>query len=391
MPDQYSVISNLNLRESSRVTSQVSARPVETGLARLILQDRQFFVLGRYEQRIVTAISAPSTGLVVSGDWAADAKRTLLAAPLAQPVFTEPASLHRYRATAKQPFYIPAETTPSFFPPTLEGLLDDQRAARNAIAVTPTGQIGVKDPRVLKAALAGANALERDDVAFLVPIEAAFLSDEHSLRLLISVLNRSVHPVLLALVHDKNPLESPKRLKAYRRIFAETTGMVIPYRADATAFDARAHGAAGMAVGLIPSARRTNPVGSRGGPVADPTDMAPHVLIADLLRFTRAKMMRREWFVDSESPRCFCPGCRGAAIDRFYESTADRFQAHLHNAYELQRLHTSNLGFSTTERHDWWHAQAAGAADAYPKLASHIGRAVPVPDDVSLWSKACRS
>lgn len=141
-----------------------------------------------------------------------------------------------------------------------------------------------------------ANKLDRIDTLFAIPAYAGWLSDPHYVKQLIAVINHSKHPVLLTFIDGNNPVGSMKRAHAYRRVFQEAAVPVLAHRADLIGFDALAHGAIASAIGSYPSTRRLNPFDHRGGPVSDPEDMSPHMLLTDMLRIVRSTYMRREWF-----------------------------------------------------------------------------------------------
>jgi hypothetical protein len=386
MPDQYSVISNQNLRGALRASAP--ARGVEVGDARSLLRGRQLFVLGEEVIDASPWVSASASGIVTTGAYGVRQARQLKDAHPEHALIIEPTRIEGefgYWANPEQPFYLGDPNM--MIRPTLDEALTEMRAAHSTIAITPTGQFKVGDSDSLKTALSMVNDVDRTDTAFLIPISGAVLDREDTVRQLIAVINRSKHPVLLALTSDKNPVHNERRRRAYRRIFEEATNMVIPWRVDLSGFDALAHGAVGMAVGVIPSKRRLTPVGRKGGSAADPSDMAPHMFIGDLLRFVRSTELRRHWFVDVESIACLCAICENQPIDRLFHSDEDRLTGHLHNALDLQRLHDQTFGLSPTEIGAWWAAQAAAALDAYAQLESYLGRAVPIPDEVMFWSQ----
>jgi hypothetical protein len=386
MPNQYSVISNQNLR--SAVPAPASPRRVEVGRARDLLRGRQLFILGEDVVEAAPWVNTPCTGIVTTGAYGPRQARQLKDAHPDKALIVEPSRIegeHGYWATPEDPFFL--GNSDMLIRPNLGDALDELRAAHSMIAITPTGQMRAGDTEALKAALTLSNDIDREDTAFLIPIGGKVLDRVDTVQQLIAVINRSRHPVLLALSSDTNPVHNDRRRRAYRRVFQEATNMVIPWRTDISGFDARAYGAAGMAIGVIPSKRRLTPVGRTGGQSADPSDKAPHMFIGDLLRFVRSTELRRHWFVDVESISCTCGICEGQPIDRLFHSDEDRLIGHLHNALDLQRLHAQTLEFIDADLPTWWAAQAAAALDAYAQLESHLGRAVTIPDDVTFWSQ----
>ena len=380
MTDQFSVIRNDQI--SSAQTPAV--RRVETGDARKLIVGRQFMVLGDEVSDAAHLVNPHNSGIFLPGAHAHTRARRIKAQYPGTPVIIEPYSVGHYKASADRPFEIPQEED-ALFQMTLDDVLDGQRASYSDLALTPTGQVAKGDSRTLKAALETVNELEREDVLFVLPLLSGWLDDKQLCQQIVAVINRSRHPVALAFVSTSNPVQSLKRLKAYRGIMQQVTQMVVAYRVDLLGFEARAHGAVASATGPLPSRRRVTTAG-KGGQASDPTDLAPHMLLGDMLRFARSKHMRQDWFVDSDSITCNCIICDGLPIDRLYENDADRMIGHLHNVVELGRLHDMTVGLEGAELLAWWTRMAKGAADIYPRLSTYLDKNVPVPVDVGLWS-----
>lgn len=361
-------------------------RPIERGNARAFLKDRLLHVAGSNLFEVAPHVDPNTSAVVVAGAYGHRRAKILRALYPGLPLIIEPTSVGGYIATAAAPFQIPEADGGELFPPTLDSVLDSAIANGSVVAMTPTGQIAKGDSATLKAALAQANEIDRNDVVFLLNLAAGWLSDEFLRKQVVAVINRSRHPVALAFIDRKNPIESPRRLLAYRRIFTESTGDVIAYRTDMAGFDARAHGAIAVAIGALPSARRVTPKG-KGGRASDPTDLAPHMLVADLGRFAKSKMMRNTWFVDRPGIACSCAACNGRSIDRLFEMDEDRAEGHLHNVLELERIHAATTAMTQAELHVWWHEFITGVLNAYPQLGTYIGRPVPVPKDIVTWNE----
>ena len=82
-------------------------------------------------------------------------------------------------ATADAPFALPPADD-QLFAPSLEQVLDDQRAAGADVALTPMKFFQPGDAASLKAAARTAADLDRDDTIFSVPVSIAWLnSTEH--------------------------------------------------------------------------------------------------------------------------------------------------------------------------------------------------------------------
>ncbi|MEB0287487.1 hypothetical protein QN355_13090 [Cryobacterium sp. 10S3] len=383
MMNNYSSIVNPSLTGLGLVRA---TRTIERGNARAFVKDRLFHVAGGNVFEVAGNIDPNTSAVVVSGAYGHRRAKILRDTHPGLPLIIEPTSIGGYVATVAAPFQIPEAEENELFPPTLDSILDSAIAHGSVVAMTPTGQIDKGDSATLKAALALANEIDRNDVVFLLNLSAGWLSDDFLRKQIVAVINRSRHPVALAFIDRKNPIESGKRLRAYRSIFIESTNDVIAYRTDMAGFDARAHGAIAAAIGALPSARRVTPKG-KGGRASDPTDLAPHMLVADLGRFAKSKMMRNVWFIDRPGITCSCAACHGRSIDRLFEMDEDRAEGHLHNVYELERMHAATVGMTQVELHAWWHEFINGVLGAYPQLETYINRPISVPADVVIWNE----
>ena len=373
----FTVISNPSTSPSSLF---IPPRSVETGDAIALLTDRQFHVASRNMRGEAPLIQTSTGGAILVGEDAVANAASIRAANPGLPLIVEPRSLRKHLATDSQPFQLAAAT--------LADDLDQQRAYSD-LAITPTGQVRAGDSGALKAALREANKLDRADTLFAIPAYAGWLSDDQYVKQLIAVINRSVHPVLLAFIDGHNPVGSMKRARAYRRIFQEATVPVVAHRADLVGFDALAHGAIASAIGSYPSTRRLNPFDHHGGPVNDPEEMSPHMLLTDMLRIVRSLHMRREWFASAAPIQCFCVICRGADVDRLHYDESERRIGHNHNVVNLDSLYSPYVGLHASARRSLWADQVQGALDTYPQLESHLGRTLPVdPILEKVWAKA---
>ncbi|WP_341976854.1 hypothetical protein [Microbacterium sp. LWO13-1.2] len=381
MTQRYSVISNPHLEGI-----QVPERTLETGDALGVLTGRQFHVCGDIVLGALPYVDPHAGGVFVTGAYGPSRVQRLRRQFPTVPFMLEPRSLSEYRANEDAPFLIDIGDN-ELFPATLDAALDKQRLDMGSdLAITPTGQFRTGDTDTVRKALEEVNALDRKDVLFAAAFEGGWLNDEQNVKFIRSVINRSNHPVLLSFVGTANPMGGKKRIRAYRRIMEESTRPVVAYRTDMAGFDARALGAIASAIGALPSARRLTPPGSGGSP-DDPTDLAPHELIGDMLRFVRSKEMRRRWFAEAEPILCFCVVCRGRSIDRFTHLEADRREGHLHTVAELTRMHSSTIGMTQLELKAHWGNLVRGALDAYEQLEEHIGVQLGRPNDLQVWAE----
>lgn len=360
----------------------IAPRPVETGDALALLANRQFHMCGQNMREEAQLIRAEAGGAFLVGARAPKYVPEIRRANPGLPLIVEPPALRKHWATADEPFK--GAGSDSTFQLTLDAELDWQRMDSD-LAITPTGQIRKGDSAALKAALREANKLDRGDVLFALPLAGGWLSEEHLIKQLILVINRSRHPVLLMFTGSSNPVGSMTRARAYRRIFAEATVPVVAYRADLVGFDALAHGAIASAIGSYPSLRRLTPVGGRGSSI-DPEDMSPHMLLTDMLKFVRSTHMRREWFAGVTSIQCFCLICRGDDLDRLHGTHPERCIGHNHNVVSVDNLYSTFVNLDAGGRRALWAQQTKGALDTYPQLETHIGRPVKVDNLLKVWA-----
>lgn len=375
----FTIVNNPSTAPSSAF---VTPRSVETGDALALLANRQLHVCGVNMRGEAPLIQTSAGGAFLVGEDASRYLPQIRQANPGLPLIVEPRALRKHWASEAQPFQ--SAGSEGTFQLSLDAELDWQRMDSD-LAITPTGQIRKGDSAALKAALREANKLDRIDVLFALPMSSGWLSDEQLVKQLIAVINRSRHPVLLTFTDSTNPVGSMTRARAYRRIFAHATVPVIAYRTDLVGFDALAHGALASAIGSYPSLRRLTPVDGRGSSI-DPEDMSPHMLITDMLKFVRSTHMRREWFPNVASIKCFCVICRGEDLDRLHGSEDERRIGHNHNVVAVDNLYSSYLNLDTAGRRDLWARQTAGALDTYPQLETHIGRTVKVDNLLTVWA-----
>jgi hypothetical protein len=319
------------------------------------------------------------SGLVIAG---AVAHRTLRALRKIYPelvMMIEPTSTSVW-AIKELPFML---DTSGIFPEELDDVLDAQLQAGATVAVTPTTVFQAGDADAMKAALEMVNKLDRDDFLFLLPIHYRWL-DKENIKQLVAIIKRSRHPVAIALVDSSsNPLEHAGAIPGYRRLF-EAAPWAMPWRADLGAFDALAHGARAAVIGQLPSLRRIALPG-KGGFSSDKSDMSPHVLLRNLLRYRRASKMQQDWFASAAPETCPCPHCGGRAIDRFNGSDEQRLEAHLHNLHETTAMRREIDGYTGEQIAAWWKQRLLNVEYERQALRGRIGVEVNLTPDVKEW------
>lgn len=381
---QFTIIDNRSLPSAP---SRAPRREVEAGDALRLLTDRQlhttaFGTQGIDPNQVAAASDPSSSGLILTSNKGHHKIQRLRDANPDLPILLEPTAIRHHLATPEAPFR--SDQDPDLLiSPDLAGSLDLQRLNNNPIAMTPTGQIASGDAATLKAALKGANELDRSDTLLMLPLAAGWLSEEYRFRLLQQALERSRHPVAITIIHRTNGIASGKRLRRYRELIAGAGCPVVAYRVDLAGFDALANGALACAVGAHPSARRLNPVGADGF-ASDRTDLSPHVLVTDLLGYVRSTHLRQHYFANAPALRCACPVCGGAPIDRLY-GRPDRLEGHMHNVHELNRLFEGFKNKDRPQRSAFWTAAVRAALDEHAVLGTHIGKQLRIPADLSIW------
>ena len=381
---QFSVIDNSSLPNT---LTPATPRLIEAGDARALITDRPWHIAGKNDADAASTIHPNHSGIFLTGQRASVRAATLRRQHPGTPMIVEPRATTHYWADEDAPFAL-ADRSGNFdtnLP--LEAMLDQQRAAGDPIAMTPTGQIRVGESETLKAVIESANDLDRDDVLVSVPLAANWLSQATSTDQVIRVLDRSRHPVALSFTDGISPLGSMKRMRAHRRLVATTTAEVLAYRIDLNGLDALAQGAMAAAIGAYPTKRRLDPVPMKpktGGPQGEV--LSPQMLIPDMLRIMPSMWMRNTWFLNAPSFACSCAVCDGDAIDRLHESDLERALGHRHNVLGFELLLDTMLAVPRANRPATWASLVAGAIDTYPQLEAHLGRPLKIPNDLGVWA-----
>ncbi|MEH3089292.1 MAG: hypothetical protein PGN24_06715 [Microbacterium arborescens] len=353
-------------------------RPADTEAARRL--GTRVLVLASAEAEATAPYVDPTvSGLIVTG---ANAHRTVRTLRRQYPdlmMLVEPTSTAVW-ATKEAPFVL---ETSGLFEEKLGDVLDAQLQVGASVAVTPTAVFQAGDSEAMKAALKQANDLDRDDFVFLLPVHYRWL-DESNIKQLIAIVTRSRHPVAIALADSSaNPLAHKGAIPSYRRLF-EAAPWAMPWRADLAAFDALAHGARAAAIGQLPSLRRLA-FPDKGGFSSDKSDMSPHVLLANLLRYRRSSKMQQEWYASAQADTCSCQHCGGRDIDRFNGSDEQRLQAHLHNLHETTTMRREIDGLTTEQIAAWWKRRLLDVEYERQALKGRIGADVKTTPDVEEW------
>lgn len=359
--------------------SQVAAGDTTTAL-----RDR-FWTMGSggsLTPDVLERIDPETGGIVLTGETAAASAADIRSLRPDLPLLINPTSADKHAATADKPFVLLDEGV--LFEQTVQEALAIQRHAGATMVITPSGQIGANDVGALKAVVNGANAITDPDVVTLVVVQSDWLTGSW-LKTLCAVLRTSTHPVLLGLARSfANPLDAVGALEGYQKVAADV-GSVVGWQTDLSGLGLVAHGALGAAVGLRPSARRYAEIGLHPRS-SDKRDRTPHVLLPDLMRYSRSSHMQKEWFAQAQPDVCDRPCCRGGAVDRFDGTEQSVDVAHAHNTTVLSELASDLVAGATSGRASWWRRQITDAIAAHAELGERIRREVVVPTDLKRWN-----
>jgi hypothetical protein len=331
---------------------------------------------------VLEHIDPATGGLVLTGATALAAAKALRSRHPELPLLIAPTAPEEENASSERPFIIKTEGV--LFEQTVDEVLDAQRRAGADMVITPSGQIAAEDPGALKAVINGANAISDPDVLTLVAVHHSWLLARWR-KTLRAVLRDSEHPVLLGIAHSfANPLDTDGAIAGYQELATEIPSLV-GWHTDLSGLGLVASGGLGAAIGLRPSGRRYAQV--RVHPKAsDKRDKTPHVLLPDLLRYTRTSIMQKEWFAQATPDTCMSPCCRGRAIDRFDDSDESVTAAHTHNTTRLYEMASELCELAPSARPAWWRRRVQDAVAAHEQLGERIRREVKPPADLARWS-----
>lgn len=345
-----------------------------------VMGGRIFTMAGGETMATAPAVNPDHGGLVLSGPTALQVAPHLRARHPGLVFLIEPTSA-KVVATADRPLIV--EMQDSLLPPTVEEVLQGHRLAGAAAAVLPAGFIDAGAIDALKAGLAAARNVEREDVIWPIFAHQKWLGPDH-IGQLIAVASRSPHRVALAVAAKKgDPLEMKGAVEGYRRFFGEVDG-AIPWRTDLAGFDAFAHGARSAVIGQVPSLRRLDVPGTTPFS-SNPADRSPHLLSTGLLRFTRSSEMHLKWFASSEPWRVDGSHGRGRAVDSFTGSDEDRLEGHLINLAAITALAAEITSMTTAQAAIWWGQRLDDAAGEYERLKNQTGVMVSMPATLARW------
>lgn len=366
---------------SQNVPSRVATRPLSTDVT-TALRDRVLTMASSFSPELLGEIDPDTGGLVVTGERAYATVTELSKQHPGLPILIEPTTVATSVATIDRPFILEED---GLFAQTVEEILDHQRRAGASFVLTPSGQIPAGDNATLKALISAANALSAPDVLTLVGISDMWLTAPWD-KTLCAALKTSEHPVAVGLANSyADPLERKGATDGYRRVAEELGEKVIGWRADLSGLGLASLGGLGAAVGSRPSQRRFAVVG-RPPRSSDKRDRTPHVLLPELMRFSRSSVMHNEWFGSRNPDICLGTCCRGQDIDRFDASNESHESALLHNATALRGLVDACMAVPRERRPSWWRGRIAHADAEHAALGARISRPIDRPTYLARWS-----
>ena len=290
------------------------------------------------------------------------------------PVVFDPEGYRRHIATTTTPFFFGRQ---DMFAKTLEENLDDQRALGVDVALTPTGFIRLDGIDALEAAAERAARLDREDVIFTAPLDAAILDDSALTERVWAILNGLPIPVGLILAGQLDPLDTKSRRRIVaQRAFTAGPAHVAAFRTDFNAFDVLCHGGFTAAIGSGGSMRHAVDPEQQARSI-DPDDTSPSVLYARLASWWRGSKIVRE-YGRMPAPACSCAACDGRRIDRF-RSGDDSADARAHGVAVWQDWSRLIVEQKTmAERSAFWKTFCQGRIDEHYFLSQELKRAAPL-------------
>lgn len=309
-------------------------------------------------------LSSNAGGFVLRGSKASNGVQQLKREGFDGVLLIDPESYDEAVATADAPFVLPKDT---LYEVTLDEILNGQRACGATVALTPTGYLRAGDSTALKAAADVVAALGRDDVLFSVPIDIAWLGNDH-IGQLIAVLARLKAPKAVFLGGQFDPLDRYKAAVANLRRLVAEAGHVAVLRTDLTGFDVLCHGAFATSIGTGGSLRHIIPFGEPPRS-SNNKDQSPSVLYPDLMAFFRGRTLATR-FANIPAPRC--QACGDRALDTFL-AKKDSLAAHAHGVHSWSEWIADMTDQPTlADRAIWWRNRCGGALAEYGVVNARV-------------------
>lgn len=332
-------------------------------------------------QNLLKVLSPQASGLVLRGSKAGTGVHQLRKNRFDGVLIIDPEGYTQAAATAEAPFVLPQD---QLFETTLDDILQGQRTCGATVTLTPTGYLRAGDSDALKAAANTVATLERDDVLFSVPIDIAWLTNDH-IGQLIAVLARLAAPKAVLLGGQFDPLDRYQTAVANLRRLVTEAGHVAVFRTDLTGFDALTHGAFAASIGTGGSLRHVIPFGEQRR--ANTMDQSPSVLFPDVMAFFKGSTLATR-FANARPPACSCLACQGRRLDTFLSRT-DSEAAHAHGICTWIEWITDMLAQPTlADRAQWWRNRCAAAVAHYDNVNAQLDQpdAFKPPKALESWA-----
>jgi hypothetical protein len=334
-------------------------------------------------QKLLKVLSPQASGLVLRGRKACAGVRQLRRNHFGGVLLIDPEGYTKRAATAEAPFAL-SQDEDQLFETTLDDILQGQRICGATVALTPTGYLHAGDSDALKAAANTVADLDRDDVLFSVPIDIAWLTNDH-ISQLIAVLSRLAAPKAVFLGGQFDPLDRYQAAVANLRRLVAEAGHVAVFRTDLTGFDALTHGAFAASIGTGGSLRHVIPFGEYRR--ARTMDQSPSVLFPDVMAFFKGSTLAQR-FANARPPACSCSACQGRRLDTFL-GRADAEAAHSHGVCTWIEWITDMLAQPTlADRAQWWRNRCAAAVAHHDNVNAQLDQpdAFKPPKALKAWA-----
>jgi hypothetical protein len=318
--------------------------------------------------RLLPAIDQRHSGIILCGDKPEQGLQRCRKAGFVGILVMDPRGYEDGAATSEVPFTLSPDG--QLFEPSLDQVLDDQRAAGADVALTPTRFFQPGDRDALKSAAKIAAGLGRDDTIFSVPISIAWLNVTY-IDQLIAILARVPLPKGIFLGSQLDPLDNVKEAVANLRRLCTEAGHVTVFRTDFAAFDVAAHG--GFAASIGTGGRLRHIIPPDEAPFSPrPQDQSPTVLVPDLIHFFKGSTLAKR-YANFSAPACSCAACGGRRIDTFI-GRDDSAAAHLHNIRVWMEWLPELLGYTATaDRITWWQGRCDAAVQNHELYNGQLG------------------
>jgi hypothetical protein len=363
---------------------RVAATNLQTGRvsARAVLRDRLFVATSAaaVSGAVSSVLDSGYSGLVVVDPQCGRTAYTIKSMYGSRLVVgKDTAAYLHYIASESEPMWLPSLFDSAAY--SLDECMRAQLADGVDFALTPTGQ--VRDPAVLRAAVAAANALTLPGVVVAAPVPNTLLADA-ALPELVAALEGSRHPVALIVTGDFDPFADARVALALRAIAASSADVFL-HRSDFATFEALAYGGLGGSIGYIASLRHTVTGRKPSRTRKNPPDQSPIVLLPDIDSF-RHHAVFEPWFRNTRPPICSVAGCCERDLTTLHDPTRDRPVANQHNLRAWLPLARQLTSAPASQRRAWLHAYRQDVRTAYVDLRRRTQvRDIPMDDSQTTW------